>query len=145
MADVVWEDLNCRARKIEGGYESVLNWDGEELIVNYFPFDVMAVILEEDGRKPTPEEVEETARMWADDPMVALDALPPVPPRVQDEAEIADNWERVRKSLGMPDVEEVMAEIRKEMEIRKEREKEGINSSFKESRLRVVKSGKSLK
>ena len=114
---VVWEDLNCRARKIEGGYESVLNWDEEELIVNYFPFDVMAVILEEVlGRKPTPEEVEEEARMWAEDPKVALEALPPLPPQVQDEAEISDNWERVRKFLGMPDVEEKMAEIKKRME-----------------------------
>ena len=114
---VVWEDLNCRARKIEGGYESVLNWDEEELIVNYFPFDVMAEILEEVlGRKPTPEEVEEEARMWAEDPKVALEALPPLPPQVQDEAEIADNWERVRKFLGMPDVEEEMAEIKKRME-----------------------------
>ena len=99
---VVWEDLNCRARKVDGGYESVLNWDDEELVVNYFPFDVMAEILEErPGRKPTPEEVEESARMWAEDPKVALEALPPLPPRPQDEAEIADNWERVRKFLGM--------------------------------------------
>ena len=42
---VVWEDLNCRARKIEGGYESVLNWDEEELVVNFVPFDDMAEIL----------------------------------------------------------------------------------------------------
>ena len=120
MADG-WEDATVRARKIEGGYESLFNLDGEELAVNYFPFDETAEILEERlGRKPTPEEVEEEARKLADDPMVALEALPPVPPRWQDEAEIANNWERVRKSLGMPDLEGKMAEIKKR------REKEGI-------------------
>ena len=98
---VVWEDLNCRARKIEGGYESVLNWDEEELIVNYFRFDVTAVILEEElGRKPTPAEVEEKARKLADDPMVALEALPPVPrPGEEGNGEIANNWNRVRFRL----------------------------------------------
>ena len=59
-------DVTVRARKIEGGYESIFDWDDEELVVNYFRFDVIAVILgEELGRKPTPEEVEEKARKLA--------------------------------------------------------------------------------
>ena len=60
MADVVWEDMNCRARKVEGGYESVLIWDEEELVVNFIPFEVIARSEEEElGRKPTPEEVDQ--------------------------------------------------------------------------------------
>ena len=121
MAEDWWKDATVRARKVEGGYESIFDWDNEELVVNFIPFDVTAVILEEElGRKPTPEEVEEEARKLADDPMVALEALPPLPPRWLDEAEIAKNWERVRKFLGMPDLERKIAEIKKQ------REKEGI-------------------
>ena len=91
-------DVTVRARKIEGGYESIFDWDDEELVVNYFRFDVIAVILgEELGRKPTPEEVEEKARKLADDPMVTLEALPPVPrPGEEGNGEIANNWNRVR-------------------------------------------------
>ena len=94
-------DVTVRARKIEGGYESIFDWDDEELVVNYFRFDVIAVILEEElGRKPTPEEVEEKARKLADDPMVALEALPPVPrPGEEGNGEIANNWNRVRFRL----------------------------------------------
>ena len=126
---VVWEDLNCRARKIEGGYESVLNWDEEELIVNYLSFEDIAEILEEElGRKPTPEEVEEEAREIAGDPECALDTLPPLPRRGEEDlGEMANNWERVRKSLGMPDLEGKMAVLKGEMAVlKKQREKEGI-------------------
>ena len=119
MADG-WEDATVRARKVEGGYESIFDLDDEELVVNVIPFDVTAEILEERlGRKPTPEEVEEDTRKIAEDPMV-LDVLPPLPPRWLDEAEIAINWERVRKFLGMPDLEAKMATLKKQ------REKEGI-------------------
>ena len=73
MAVAWWEDLNCRARKIEGGYESVLNWDEEELVVNYFPFDLTAEMFEKQlGRKPTPEEVEERSRELAGNPKSAI-------------------------------------------------------------------------
>ena len=79
------EDLNCRARKIEGGYESVLNWDEEELVVNYFPFDLTAEMFEKQlGRKPTPEEVEERSRELAGNPKSAIVATPP-PPRPGEE------------------------------------------------------------
>ena len=117
MADG-WEDPTMRARKIEGGYESVLNWDEEELIVNYFPFDDTAVILEKQlGRKPTPEEVEERSRTLAGDPKSALVAMPPRPrPGEEGIGEIANNWERVRKFLRMPDLEGEMAFLKKQME-----------------------------
>ena len=130
MADVVWEDLNCRARKIEGGYESVLNWDEEELVVNFVPFDDMAEILEEGlGRKPTPEEVEEEGREIAGDPECALDTLPPLPRRREEGiGEIANNWERVRRYLGMSDLEGKMMELKGEMAfLKKQMEKEGIS------------------
>ena len=121
MADG-WEDATVRARKVEGGYESIFNLDGEDLAVNYFSFADTAEILEKTlGRKLTPEEVEEETRKLAGDPKV-LDALPPVPPLDQEEVgEIANNWERVRRYLGMSDLEGKMAVLKKQ------REKEGIS------------------
>ena len=81
MAENWWKDATVRARKVEGGYESLFNLDGEELVVNYFSFAETATILEEElGRKPTPEEVEEDARKTAGDPRGALKGLPPAPP-----------------------------------------------------------------
>ena len=127
MADVVWEDMNCRARKVEGGYESVLNWDEEELVVNFIPFEVIARSEEEElGRKPTPEEVDQRCLEIARNPKSAIVATPP-PPRPGEEGigEIANNWERVRKFLGMSDLEGELAFLKKQME------KERINSSFK--------------
>ena len=121
MADVVWEDMNCRARKIEGGYESVLNLG--ELVVNFIPFEVIARSLEKTlGRKPTPEEVDQRCLEIARNPKSAIVATPP-PPRRGEEGlgEITNNWERVRKFLGMPDLEGEMAVLKKE------REKEGIS------------------
>ena len=118
MAVAWWEDLNCRARKIEGGYESVLNWDEEELVVNYFPFDLTAEMFEKQlGRKPTPEEVEERSRELAGNPKSAIVATPP-PPRPGEEGigEIANNWERVRKFLGMSDLEGELAFVKEQME-----------------------------
>ena len=118
MVDVVWEDMNCRARKIEGGYESVLNWDGEELVVNFIPFEVIARFEEEElGRKPTPEEVDRRSLEIAEDPQSAIVATPP-PPRPGEEGigEIANNWERVRKFLGMPDLVEELAFLKQQME-----------------------------
>ena len=115
---VVWEDLNCRARKIEGGYESIFDLDGEELVVNVIPFDIIAKPLEKElRRKPTPEEVDERSREIAENPESALDALPPRP-RSGEEGigEIANNWERVRKFLGMSDLEWEMAVLKKQME-----------------------------
>ena len=114
-------DVTVRARKIEGGYESIFDLDEEELVVNVIPFEVITEILEEDlGRKPTPEDVEEVTRKLAGDPKV-LEALPPLPRRGEEGlGEIVNNWERVRKFLGMSDLEGKM------MELKKQREKEGI-------------------
>ena len=117
-------DVTVRARKIEGGYESIFDLDEEELVVNVIPFEVVATVLEErPGRKPTSEEVEEETRKLAEDPQV-LDALPPEPPwepwEKEGFGEIANNWERVRKFLGMTDLEGKMAILKKQ------REKEGI-------------------
>ena len=120
MADG-WEDATVRARKVEGGYESIFDWDDEELVVNFFSFDDVAESLEEDlGRKLTPEEVEEKARMFASDPMV-LDTLPPAPRLDEEEiGEIATNWSRVRTHiLGKADL------LGKLAVMKKEREKEG--------------------
>ena len=97
--------------------------------MNFVPFDDMAEILEEGlGRKPTPEEVEEEAREIAGDPECALDTLPPLPRRGEEDlGEIANNWERVRKFLGMSDLEGKMAVLKGEMAVlKKQREKEGI-------------------
>ena len=106
MAEDWWKDVTVRARKVEGGYESIFNLDGEELVVNFVPFDDTAEILEEKlGRKPTPEEVEEVARQMAGDPKI-LDTLPPCPPLDEEWiGEIASNWGRVRTHLvGKPDL-----------------------------------------
>ena len=105
MAENWWKDATVRARKVEGGYESLFNLDGEELVVNYFSFAETATILEEElGRKPTPEEVEEDARKTAGDPRGALKGLPPAPPLDEDEVgEIVINWARVHTHfLGKP-------------------------------------------
>ena len=120
MADD-WEDATVRARKVEGGYESIFDLDDEELVVNFVPFDVMAELLAEElGRKPTPEEVDERNREMAGDPKI-LDALPPFArPGEEGLGEILNNWERVRKFLGMSDLDGKM------MELKKQREKEGI-------------------
>ena len=136
MADVVWEDMNCRARKVEGGYESVLNWDEEELVVNYFPFAETVEVLEEElGRKPTPEEMEEEARMWASDPEYALDALPPFPSPDDEEGfvEIKNNWERVRKDLGMLDlVEEMIVRKGERDDLKKRKVIEDLKGAIKD-------------
>ena len=92
-------DATVRVRKIEGGYESIFDLDGEELVVNVVPFEDIATTLEEDlGRKPTPEEVDERSREMAGDPKI-LDALPPLP-RPGEEwfvGEIANNnWAKVQ-------------------------------------------------
>ena len=118
MADIVWEDLNCRARKVEGGYESIFDLDGEELVVNFIPFEVIAKPLEKKlGRKPTPEEVDERSLEIARNPKSALVAMPPRPrPGEEGIGEIANNWERVRKFLGMSDLEGEMAFLKKQME-----------------------------
>ena len=107
-------DVTVRARKIEGGYESIFDLDEEELAVNFIPFEVITEILEErPGRKPTPGEVEEETRKIAEDPKI-LEALPPLPRRGEEDlGEIASNWERVRKFLGMPDLEGEMAVLKK--------------------------------
>ena len=119
MADA-WEDIKniLRVRKIEGGYESILNWDEEELVVNFVPFEIITAILEKTlGRKPTPEEVEEEGREIAGDPECALDTLPPLPrPGEEGIGEIANNWERVRKFLGMSDLEGELAFLKEQME-----------------------------
>ena len=122
MAEDWWEDATVRARKVEGGYESIFDLDEEELVVNVVPFEVTATVLEErPGRKPTPEEVEEETRKLAGDPKV-LDALPPLPRRGEEGlGEITNNWERVRRYLGMSDLEGKMAVLKKQ------REKEGIS------------------
>ena len=133
MADG-WEDATVRARKVEGGYESIFDLDEEELVVNVVPFEVTATVLEErPGRKPTSEEVEDLASLGqrlestggvdaeSGDPKV-LDALPPLPRRGEEGlGEITNNWERVRRYLGMSDLEGKMAVLKKQ------REKEGIS------------------
>ena len=129
MADG-WEDVTVRARKVEGGYKSIFDLEGEELAVNFVPFEIIATVLEEGpGRKPTPEEVEEEAREIAGDPECALDTLPPLPRRREEDlGEIASNWERVRRYLGMSDLEGKMMELKGEMAVlKKQREKEGIS------------------
>ena len=90
-------DATVRVRKIEGGYESIFDLDGEELVVNVVPFEDIATILEEDlGRKPTPEEVDERSREMAGDPKI-LDALPPLPrPGEEGLGKIANNWAKVQ-------------------------------------------------
>ena len=114
MADA-WEDATVRARKVEGGYESIFDLDGEELVVNVMSFKKVTKVLEEDlGRKPTPEEVEETTQEMAGSPQV-LDAMPPLPrPGEEGFGEIANNWERVRKFLGMSDLEGKLADLKKQ-------------------------------
>ena len=114
-------DATVRVRKVEGGYESIFDLDGEELVVNVVPFEFIATILEERlGRKPTSEDVEEETRKTAGDPRM-LDTLPPLPRRGEEGVgEISRDWERVRKFLGMSDLEGKM------MELKKQREKEGI-------------------
>ena len=106
MAEDWWKDATVRARKVEGGYESLFNLDGEELVVNFVPFDDAAEILEEKlGRKPTPGEVEKETQEIAGDPKI-LDTLPPCPPLDEEEVgEIVTNWNRVRTHLvGKPDL-----------------------------------------
>ena len=107
MADG-WEDATVRARKVEGGYESIFDLDGEELVVNFVSFEDIAEIAERElGRKPTPEEVDEMSQEIASDPMIALEALPPVPrPGEEGLGKIAHNWSRVRRYLGMSDLED---------------------------------------
>ena len=106
--------LQCGRGKVEGGYESIFDLDGEELVVNVVPFEITATVLEErPGRKPTSEEVEEETRKLAGDPKV-LDALPPLPRRGEEGlGEITNNWERVRRYLGMSDLEGKMAVLKK--------------------------------
>ena len=126
MAKDWWEDAKVRARKVEGGYESIFNLDGEELVVNFVPFDEIAEILEEDlGRKPTPEEVEEQVRNMARSPKI-LEALPPCPPLDEEEfGEIFINWNRVRTHLaGKPDL---VSDLVEEMTaMAKQMEKDGM-------------------
>ena len=125
MAEDWWEDATVRARKIEGGYESIFDLDEEELVVNFTPFDEVAEFLEEErGRKPTPEEVKERARKLASDPKI-LDTLPPPPPfGAETIGETVINWNRVRTHLaGKPGLASDLVEKMMEM---KEREKEGI-------------------
>ena len=131
MAEDWWKDATVRARKVEGGYESIFDLDGEELVVNYFSFDAMARILEEAlGKKHTPEDVEEEVRTTAGDPEFALDTLPPLPRRGEEglgeEGEIATNWNRVRTHLaGKPDLISDLVETLED--IAKQKEKEGIS------------------
>ena len=122
MAEDWWKDATVRARKVEGGYESLFNLDGEELVVNFIPFDDAAEILEETlGRKPTPEEVEEETRELAGSPKM-LDTLPHAPPLDQEEVgEIVTNWNRVRTHLAgkpdlMTDLMEKLTAVGKQME-----------------------------
>ena len=117
MADG-WEDVTVRARKVEGGYESIFYWD-DELVINFIPFDVIATILEKKlGRKPTPEEVEEEARKTAENPMAALEARPD-PPRPGEEGvgEISRDWERVHRYFGM--LEREMMALTGKMDLKK--------------------------
>ena len=90
-------DVTVRARKIEGGYESIFDLDGEELVVDVVPFEDIAETIEEDlGRKPTPEEVDERSREIAEDPKI-LDTLPPLPrPGEEWFGNIANNWVKVQ-------------------------------------------------
>ena len=86
--------------------------------MNFIPFEVIAKPLEKKlGRKPTPEEVDERSLEIAGNPKSALVAMPP-PPRPGEEwiGEIANNWERVRTFLGMPDLEGEMAFLKQQME-----------------------------
>ena len=129
MAEDWWKDVKVRARKVEGGYESIFDLDGEELAMNFFSFDDVAVVLEDEeelGRKPTPEEVEERSREMAGDPMWALEALPPPPPLDEEEfGEIFINWNRVRTHLaGKPDL---VSDLVEEMTaMAKQMEKDGM-------------------
>ncbi len=122
MAEDWWKDATVRARKVEGGYESIFNLDGEELVVNVVPFDDAAELLEKRlGREPTPEEVEEEARQLAGDPKI-LDTLPPAPPLDEEEVgEIVTNWNRVRTHLAgkpelMRDLVDKLTAVAKQME-----------------------------
>ena len=119
MAEDWWKDVTVRARKVEGGYESIFDLDGEELVVNVMSFETIAEVLEKKlGRKPTPEEVDEKSREWAENPMFAFESLPPVPrPGEEGLGEIASNWGRVRTLLlGKPELERRMAVMKKERE-----------------------------
>ncbi len=105
MAEDWWKDATMRARKVEGGYESIFDLDDEELVVNFTSFETIAEVLEKTlERKLTPEEVDQGGREIAGDPRI-LDTLPPFPrPGEEGFGEIANNWERVRKFLGMSDL-----------------------------------------
>ena len=118
MAEDWWKDATVRARKVEGGYESIL-----ELAVNFISFDDTAEMLEKElGRKPTPEEVDERSREIASDPMIALKALPTLPrPGEERIGEILSNWNRVRAHI-LGSFEELE---RRRAITKKEREKEG--------------------
>ena len=128
MADA-WEDIKniLRVRKVEGGYESIFNWDGAELVMNFVPFEIIATILEKKlGRKPTPEEVEEEARKTVENPMAALEARPD-PPRPGEEGvgEISRDWAKVHRYFGM--LERGMMDLKGKMDLKKKKEKEGIS------------------